>query len=245
MFRAKAVLIGALAAGALVHPAIAGQAPQMEIVPAVSVTPDVSTLPRYTTDGGKTWTVLKEEKGIVERVPSGTSRAAFMADHRMSPEEEGAIVQPVPPVPVVVDGTLYQPEEMHRFDGKQLGFTVGNDGQLYAFTDFAALEAFIAEDALTGPDALLSYDSMFYEDPNYTGSNQLAVPPGNSIPQLWGMDDIFSSMEINEFAANDATIFEYSDYAGLYFVGRRGIPYPNLANEGWNDRTSSLIVWPR
>ena len=66
-----------------------------------------------TEDGGKTWIPIKEEKGIAERIPSGTTKAEFMAAHKMDPEAEAAIVHQAPPVPVIIDGILYEPEQIH------------------------------------------------------------------------------------------------------------------------------------
>jgi hypothetical protein len=199
----------------------------------------------YTTDGGKTFTPIKEEKGVAERIASGTSKREFMAAHRMSSEAEAKIVHIVPPVPVTIDGILYQPDQIHLFDGKQLGFTVGNDGQVYAFSTFEALDDFLAEQPAL-PTSGWPYEySVFYEGFERGGLAQLAVLPGVSIPYLDYMNDIISSMEISAYAANGCTLFDGLNYQGDYFAKGAGTYWPNLGWYNWNDRASSLIVWPR
>ena len=233
MFKTRGLLTGIFLALVLVYsPVLEVQADQPAVAPETETAADTQgdVLGRYTADSGKTWIPIREQKGVAERIPSGTSKAEFMEAHRMTTESEAAIVQQVPPVPIIVDGILYQPEEIHLFDGKQLGFTVGSDGRLYAFTSFAALEDFLAADSRHEPDSLLSYNSMFYEDVGMAGDKQIGVAPGISLPDLADMDNVISSMQISPFAANDSMLFEDAGLQGLYFIGWCGEPYPNLGN---------------
>ncbi len=77
---------------------------------------------------------------------SGMTLSEIVEVFPMSAEEEAAIVHTVPQVPVVIDGELYQPEDISLFNGQRLHFTVGSDGTLYAFTAAEELEKFIAEE---------------------------------------------------------------------------------------------------
>jgi hypothetical protein len=248
MINIERIIFGALLAVVLVcTPAFISPAGPMQ-AGSVAVTPDESTgsaVGRYTTDGGKTWTVVREEKGVVERLPVGTKQADFMAGHQMTPEAEAKIVHKVPKVPVIIDGVLYQPEDIHKFDGQQLGFTVGPDGRLYAFTDEIALEDFISTQSKAGLFSTLSIYSRFCEDYYLSGMRQLEVPPGVSMFSLGSMDNIISSMDISAYADNGITLFDLPNLQGDYFHGYYGIPYPNLGTYGWDNRASSLVVWPQ
>jgi hypothetical protein len=250
MFKAKGVMTGALLALALVYtPITSVQASQPEntVETGVSVDTSGSIVGRYTEDGGKTWVLVREKKGVVERMASGTSKAEFMEAYKMTPEAEAKIIHTVPQVPVIIDGVRYEPEQIHLFDGQQLGFTVGQDGQLYAFTSYRALADFLPVTD-TGASAILSFfATRFSEGTWYDGPRHLDVNPGVTWHYLSyaGMDNIFSSMEINVTADNGVTLFDLPNLQGDYFHGYFGTLYPNLDWYGWNDRASSLVVWPQ
>jgi hypothetical protein len=250
MFRSKALLVGIVLALALAYsptgfPQPANAEEEAGVVAEIPADAPDDVLGYYTLDGGKTFVPIREEKGMAERIPPGTTRREFMEAHKMSPEAEAAIVQQVPPVPVIIDGVLYEPEQIHLFDGKQLGFAVGADGRLYAFTSYEAMEDFLAQqptpDAPGWPDEY----SVFYEGINRGGMMILGVKPGAGVPTLDYMDDEISSMDISVYATNGCTLFEDLNYQGNYFPANCGEYYPNLGWHGWNDRASSLIVWPR
>jgi hypothetical protein len=249
MFKAKGVLAGGLLALALVYsPVMAAQADRQETTagPEIPAAAPDGVLGYYTSDGGKTLIPIKEEKGVAERIPSGTSKQEFMAAHRMTAEAEAAIVHEVPQVPVIIDGVRYKPEQIHLFDGKQLGFTVGKDGQLYAFTSQAVLEKFMDNNGTAEKLRLDSPDSVFYENINYEWQSYvLWVPPGVSLYSLGPMNNMISSMKINILADNGCTLFDYPNLLGDYFAVNGGTNWPNLGWYGWNDRASSLVVWPQ
>ncbi|MCL0094468.1 hypothetical protein M1N58_01020 [Dehalococcoidales bacterium] len=46
----------------------------------------------------------------------------------------GEFVHQAPARPLIIDGIRYEPEQIRLFDGQWLGFVLGNDGMLYAFT---------------------------------------------------------------------------------------------------------------
>jgi hypothetical protein len=248
MINIERIIFGSLLAVVLVcSPAFISPAGPVQ-AGSVAVTPDDSTgsaVGRYTTDGGKTWTVVREERGVVEKLPADTKQADFMAEHQMAPEAEAKIVHQVPEVPVIIDGVLYQPEDIHKFDGRQLGFTVGPDGRLYAFTDGIVLVDFISIQSKAGLFSTLSIYSRFCEGYYLSGMRQLEVPPGVSMFSLGSMNNIISSMDISAYADNGITLFDLPNLQGDYFHGYYWIQYPNLGTYGWDNRASSLVVWPQ
>lgn len=64
-------------------------------------------------------------------------------------EGEASLVHPIPSVPVIVDGTRYEPEEISRFNGTVLRFVITSDsareGHMYAFTSDEGLQEFLSE----------------------------------------------------------------------------------------------------
>jgi hypothetical protein len=194
---------------------------------------------------------VTEESGQVEFMDRNTNRAELIAKHAMSPEAEAKIVQTVPPCPVIIDGVLYQPEQIHLFDGQQLGFTVGNDGKLYAFTTDEALDKFVQEQRsqlqtryTPVPQVLPTY-GLFCANAGYIGS-LVYGPTGTQIKDLsnigWNFNDMISS-EVIGSSVPDADLYEDTNYQGNYF--RQSGPWhsENLSAYGWNDRASSLIIW--
>jgi hypothetical protein len=95
MFKIRGVLAGAiLALGLISAPIVQAQTntPNTETVTEIPpVVPD-GVLGYYTTDGGKTFIPIKEEKGVAERIPSDMSKEKFMESYRMTPEAEAKIV---------------------------------------------------------------------------------------------------------------------------------------------------------
>jgi hypothetical protein len=128
-----------------------------------------------------------------------------------------------------------------------LGFAVGNDGRLYAFTAFAAMEYFSGQQRTPQMPLLPPEYSIFYQDINYSGQNQLGVPPSTSIFYLstYGMDNMISSMKISSYADNGCTLFADGNLQGDYFAVNGGTNWSSLVPYGWNDIASSLVVWPQ
>ena len=162
---------------------------------------------------------------------------------QMSPEAEAAIIHEVPPCPIIIDGTLYKPEQIHLFDGQRLGFTVGNDGQLYAFTTEEGLEKFLQEqvnknDIMDGTRDTLSY---FYEDWYYGGDN-VFCSPGVGFATLGPLDNEISSFTANS-AASKVRLYEDSYLQGDYFERPGGDSISVLFVFGWNDRASSVFAY--
>jgi hypothetical protein len=252
MFKSKAFLAGITLALLVVYSPLAAvkgdTGKDTGVVTQVpSEVPD-GVLGYYTTDGGKTFIPIKEQKGVAERIPSGTSKEEFMEAHRMSPEAEAAIVHMVPPGSIIIDGILYEPEQIHLFDGKQLGFAMGDDGQLYAFTSFAALEDFMngQSEALAPLFEPPPEYCVFYEFANFDYIDRwLWVLPGVTIHSLsiFCINDDISSMKIRPYAANGSTLFEHDNLQGDYLPANAGTEWENLGY--FDNRASSLVVWPR
>jgi hypothetical protein len=250
MFHISSMLAGLLLIltliGSPVTLAQTNERPGTEVVTEVPMEVPDGVLGYYTTDGGKSFIPIKEEKGVAEKMPSNISKEEFMEKYRMPPESEKTIIHQVPPVPVIIDGTLYQPEEIHRFDGKQLGFTAGPDGRLYAFTSFSNLNNFLNKESHVSPMASRSEFSYFYEYYNYLPLGYwMQILPSSTLFTLAPMNEMISSMEVSPFADNGITLFDLPNLQGDYFHGYYGTLYPNLGTYGWNDRASSLVVWPQ
>jgi hypothetical protein len=163
---------------------------------------------------------------------------------QMSPEAEAAIIHEVPPCPVIIDGTLYKPEQIHLFDGQRLGFTVGNDGQLYAFTTEKGLEKFMEEqnnDQGKSGYAILDTLSYFYKDWYYSG-DYVGCTPGYGFATLGSMDNAISSFTANS-AASKVRLYENTYLQGDYFERPGGDSISVLFVFGWNDRASSVFAY--
>jgi hypothetical protein len=199
-------------------------------------------------DGKIHWLLPNEEmKGMTEE--------EYNKKYKMSAEEEAAIIHVVPPCPVIIDGIQYEPQQIHLFNGQQLGFTVGNNGVLYAFTTEEGMEKFrqqqlnsLSEKITPANATTRDVYSYFYEDWSY-GGDFLAVPPGypqGYIPNLGdpaiGMDNMISSLIVNS-AASRVRLYDYVNLQGDYFERSGGTSVPWLFLYGWNDKASSLIVY--
>jgi hypothetical protein len=164
---------------------------------------------------------------------------------QMSLKTEAAIVHEVPPCPVIIDGVLYEPEQIHLFDGQRLGFTVGNDGRLYAFTDERELEIFINKQVQASSDednvVILDTLSHFYEDWYYSGYS-VGCAPGYGFATLGPLDNEISSFIANS-APSNIRLYEDTYLQGDYFERPGGTNISTLFLFGWNDRASSVFAY--
>src|SRR4030042_127407 len=96
----------------------------------------------YTTVNGEFhWIVPGGDIEVVDF--SGMSTEEIFKTIQMSSEDEAEIVHSVPSCPeIIIDGVSYKSAEIHMFDGQQLGFTVGFDGNMYAFTTEEGFQTF-------------------------------------------------------------------------------------------------------
>lgn len=105
---------------------------------------------------------------------------AVDADYKPRP----GIVHTVPTVPVLIDGVLFDPKDMKRFDGQELHFIAAPDQQsTIAITDRAVMGRWwemtyvtsLTNSAARAPRALAFHSIpdpavIYYEDDNYGGS---------------------------------------------------------------------------
>lgn len=199
----------------------------------------------YSKDGEVHWLVPGAEIEGIKVV----TKAEFQEKFEMSPDAKAAIVHEVPPCPVVIDGIRYEPEQIHLFDGQRLGFTVGNDGGLYAFTTEEGMERFQQEqrklqsgletsESDSGIRDTLSY---FYEH-WYYGGDWVACAPGYGFATLGPLDNEISSFIANS-AASKVRLFEDTWFQGDYFERPGGTSISVLWVFGWNDRASSVFAY--
>jgi hypothetical protein len=199
----------------------------------------------YTINGEFHWIVPCSDVKIVDF--SGMSRDQIFEKIKMPQEEEAKIVHQVPPTAeVIIDGIGYKSEDIHIFDGQQLGFVTGNDGELYAFTSENGLQGFRESQSTkstSSGDAILSVDSQYthyYADWYLNGSaiNCYYQVSLAALPQGW--DNVISSLEVNT-SCYATRLYDYADFGGDYFESLAGTTYNVLWTYGWNDRASSTL----
>lgn len=170
--------------------------------------------------------------------------------YQLSPEKEAAIIHDVPPCPVIINGTKYEPKQIHIFDGQRLRFTVDNKNTLYAFTTEEGIDKFhqkqrelISNGIDPGVLPMSAGYSFFYEHMEF-GGMCLAVPPGypeGYLPELGIMDNKISSFWLDS-GIYKACLYEEPNYGGDVFERVGGTSIACLWFFGWNDKASSLKV---
>jgi hypothetical protein len=169
-----------------------------------------------------------------------------VALYPMSVEDISAIEHIVPMVPVNVDGSWYEAEEITLFNGQRLFFTLDRSGGLYAFTSAVEMEAFLVSEYGDFFSSSLSSEthslndtfSTLYENWMYGGWD-ITVAPFARVEALSGyMNNAISSAIIGPDAP--LTLWEYANYQGNGLTIPAGSAYYALALYGWNDRASSI-----
>jgi hypothetical protein len=178
---------------------------------------------------------------------SGMTESEILEKIKMSPEAEAKIVHEVPPCPVIIDGTKYQPEQVHLFDGQQLGFITGKEGLLYAFTTEDGIHRFMKEQnspdaALEKKELALTKDTMshFYLDA-FCAGDKLDVAYTEdyiALSSLW--DNLLSSMQVST-ECTYCRIYDYENFQGDFHQTSAGDTEQWLNYYGWNDRASSIL----
>ena len=169
-----------------------------------------------------------------------------VALYPMSAEDISAIEHIVPMVPVNVDGSWYEAEEITLFDGQRLFFTLDHTGGLYAFTLAVELESFLVSEYGDVFGSSLSLETRSLDDTFSTlhenwmyGGWDIEVAPFARVEALPGyMNDAISSAKIGPNAP--LTLWEYANYQGNSLTIPAGSAYFALALYGWNDRASSI-----
>jgi len=87
MSKSRIMAIGAIVAILLTSlPLIGVQAQDYKgdaVVTNLPAVPPADVLGYFTRDGGKTWNAIKEQPGVAERIPTGTSIYQFMREHNI------------------------------------------------------------------------------------------------------------------------------------------------------------------
>ncbi|MGW2112600.1 hypothetical protein [Streptomyces sp. NPDC001948] len=179
-----------------------------------------------------------------------------------------AIVQRAPQVPFILNGTMYDPEDIVRFNGQELHFVASltgdhmlavDDRQLYArWRQVTRLEQYLqnqrflprVDDASTSNTLLGPPNPLtgFYEDINLEG-HLFNVKRNWGRTRLGGDNDEISSFMM--VGTQVTELFEHVDYMGQTWS--KILPYSptgdyyheerNLHQYGWGDRVSSLGTW--
>ena len=164
----------------------------------------------------------------------------------MSAEDISAIEHIVPKVPVNVNGSWYEAEEITLFNGQRLFFTLNRSGGLYAFTSAVEMEVFLVSEYGDVFGKSLSPETRSLDDTFSTlhenwmyGGWDIEVAPFARVEALPGyMNNAISSAVIGSDAP--LTLWEYASYQGNSLTIPAGSAYFALALYGFNDRASSI-----
>ena len=205
----------------------------------------------YVTENGKTRALTASEASL-------SATTLTPAEMKSSTSQDADIVHPVPEIPINVDGVLYAPEEISRFNGQVLFYVLDQhterEGVMVAFTSEKGLMEYLKEQWSWEPGSGAgggvqldsdSYWTVFYSDAYYAGSTIISAP-GAAISNLGnispGWNDRISSVSVSTGAAW-ATLYVDINYGGDQLWMQRGTEWGWLLFNGWDDRASSLKVW--
>ncbi|WP_158997749.1 hypothetical protein [Streptomyces aureus] len=181
-------------------------------------------------------------------------------------EALSAIEHRIPQVPFILNGTMYDPEDVTRFNGQELHFiaspksdhmfTLDDRKQFTTWRQFTYLEQYLhgnhppraAESTSPNHGTLGPPNPMtgFNEHINFEGS-WLNCPKNRGFYTLGGWNDKISSFKM--VGTQVTVLHEHIHWAGDTFS--RVLPYSdypyfeerNLLLYGWNDRASSVETW--
>jgi hypothetical protein len=145
------------------------------------------------------------------------------------PEVEGSIVHVPPRLPFVVNGTLYDPKDIARFDGRELHFVIGLEGaraeEILALDDRRELLTLV-EAAVVA----LKLRNVF--------EREREPPP---LKDAWGTDEGGGSaggvgIQVTVPTPVATVMYSQADYLGAIFS-----LHPNRA---YRDLTSQYMFWP-
>jgi hypothetical protein len=193
----------------------------------------------YVKDGEATWIF---PGGVVQTTELGLTISEFEKLHPLAAKAESAIVHIVPACPVIIDGIVYPARGISLFNGKRLRFVTDIDDNLCAFTTAQRFEQFQRQQFAQILHLEADMYGYFYQGSNYTGG-YVSLMPGTGITALspYAMDNDISSTGIYT-ATQWAYLFDYDNYGGDWYAMPPASAYPNLSNQGWNDRASSVWI---
>jgi hypothetical protein len=163
------------------------------------------------------------------------------------PEIVKNIVQRIPEVPILLDGTMYDPKDLTRFNGQELHFIVPKDKRyLVAIHDHSAVSNW--HQSLIIDDLAGHLEGTPYAH-SHSGSLHTTSPPSHPIP---GPPKIGPGVPAPYSGPAETVFFEdvNSEGSDLRLAKNRG--YYDLTDvhsgifgwgSDWNDRISSLQMW--
>ncbi|WP_307710939.1 hypothetical protein [Streptomyces sp. V1I6] len=177
-----------------------------------------------------------------------------------SPAEVARIVQRVPQVPFTLNGTTYDPEDISRFNGRELHFIPSGDHLLVvddremmtAWRQFLYFERWINEDNLpSGAAPKASPATFFHSDAIFNG-HVLKVQKNTGWHDLTKKDmvpfrnwnDHISSFWMH--GTQVAELYEHHKWQGQTYTA---VVPPHVGNVahlslyGWNDRATGVATW--
>jgi hypothetical protein len=173
--------------------------------------------------------VIREQKGAPQRID-------IDAIARPTPKTVvAAIRHQVPQVPFVMGGTVYDPKDIARFNGRELLFVDGED-ELLVYSDTAALRRLLQAAALT--DVLQTGLKKYGIDqkPGAVGPADADIVVGRP-PHSQGYQP----------PPTNCVMFDDVDYSGSALYLDQGQAFPDLTENytwpfgsGWNDCISSI-----
>ncbi len=185
---------------------------------------------------------------LAAAIPALTSTSALAAG--------APPVHPTPSVPVIVDGTAYTPQQIHRFDGRPLYMRTSKDGSvLVAYTKLARFKAFLSTQGVTLPSTARKprahasgagqwtkfCTDRFEQGWCYTinsgwGLANVRALDGCSIFTCWNYENNVEWVRAN---GPGAVLFDLPNFAGAAFY-----LFPSetvdLTNYGWGNRMESV-----
>ena|SRR5271165_1693902 len=212
--------------------------------------------------------LVKRELARSKAASKSPGRASMLGPSLAKPSRRGPAQRPVT-VPVLIDGVLYDPKDIHRFDGQILHFVAPSPTR----PDF---QAFTGDQWPTAVRTLILYRSVI----QILGMNEgpIVQPTGGGVVK-YGPAEFFS--DIN-FEGDHLWLDQKHEWPDLTQVDRGDfwdrqswndcissvVPVPNIGTlvlcedinlggasftcpssvrdlglYGWNDRASSLVYW--
>ncbi len=205
---------------------------------------------------------IKSELAHAKKASKAPQRASMLGPSVGKPSRRGPAQRPVE-VPVLIDGVLYDPKDIHRFDGQILHFVAPvGERPLQAYTGDqwpTALRTFIQyqtvaralgwkSEGLAPPPII--YHSEFFSDSDFNG-DYLWLDWQHEWPDLtqvyrgdfWNRqswNDCISSVVVSQ-GVGFLVLCEDINLGGASLSVH--VQIPDLTPYGWNDRTSSIVWW--
>lgn len=173
-------------------------------------------------------------------------------------------------MPVVFNDVLHEADQFNALRASlpaDLHFAIvkGEEDRLYAFTTAASAKKFVEERSkrssgravpgMAAPVAKPSFNHNCSDtiDPYWSeffqhidcGGFVFSIAPSVQVPTMpSGWNDVVSSVACSYgYPTNYCVLYEHSNYGGSSLWISWGVVVGDLRGAGWNDRTSSIIVY--